>query len=192
MSQARPGISQLALADTPNAVASARRHAVDVLRHWQVAPDLVETARLLVSELTTNAIRHPKPDRNTSSDSLLSTVRTVTVTLRLDAWRLLLMVQDNDRRPPVVKTVGEAAENGRGLFLVGCMSTRWGYYHPTPRPGKVVWAELSLGPITDRPSSDPGEKQPPPLLLARALDGLRGLRVASRAIRQPHTSVQLA
>ncbi|MFG2848509.1 ATP-binding protein [Kitasatospora sp. NPDC048296] len=62
MSQARTGFSQLALADTPNAVAWARRHTADVLRSWRVPPDTIETAKLIVSELVTNAILKFPPD----------------------------------------------------------------------------------------------------------------------------------
>ncbi|MFJ6139224.1 ATP-binding protein [Kitasatospora sp. NPDC092286] len=81
MSQTRSGFSQLALADTLNAVAWARRHAVDVLRRWRVPPDTIQTARLIVSELMTNAIRHTHTDEEVSPYSPLSPVRKVTLTL---------------------------------------------------------------------------------------------------------------
>ena len=173
MSQARSTFSQLALADTPNAVSWARRHTVDILSRWQVQPNLVETARLLVSELTTNAIRHAEPTEEPSPPSPLAAVGTVGLMLWLDAPRLVLQVQDHDPRPPVVKSVGEDAENGRGLFLVNCMSARWGFYYPTPGL-KAVWAELSLVPGAGRhPPAGPRGDQVPPLTVARALVGLR-------------------
>ncbi|MDI5962933.1 ATP-binding protein [Streptantibioticus silvisoli] len=163
----------MTLADTLNAVSWARRHTVDVLSRWQVPPDFVETARLLVSELTTNAIRHAEPTEEPSSHSPLAEVGTVGLMLWLDTPRLVLQVQDHDPRPPVVKSAGQDAENGRGLFLVDCMSARWGFYYPTPGL-KAVWAELSLVPDTGRhPPAGPRGDQVPPLTVARALVGLR-------------------
>lgn len=190
MSQARPGFSQLALADTPNAVAWARRHTADVLCYWRVPPDVIETARLLVSEMITNAIQHTHSDEEVSLFSDLSPVRTVTLTLRLDGGRLVLLVQDNDRRPPMVKVVGEDAESGRGVFLIEALSERWGYYYPTESSGKVVWSELLLvardprfaaertdshpGPRdAGRPTEDHQKERAAPLLTARTLVGLR-------------------
>lgn len=173
VSPARSTFSQLALADTPNAVSWARRHTVDILSRSQVQPDLVETARLLVSELTTNAIRHAEPAEDPSPHSPLAKVGTVGLLLWLDMPRLVLQVRDHDPRPPVVKSVGEDAETGRGLFLVDCMSARWGFYYPTPGV-KAVWAELSLVPGTGHhPPAGTREDHVPPLTVARALVGLR-------------------
>ncbi|GAA3168711.1 hypothetical protein GCM10017688_16660 [Streptomyces ramulosus] len=63
MSQATPPRDRLLLADTHNAVQMARLHTVDVLSRWGVDPDSIETAELLVSELATNAVRHPPARR---------------------------------------------------------------------------------------------------------------------------------
>ncbi|MFI1865685.1 ATP-binding protein [Streptomyces jumonjinensis] len=132
----------MALADTPNAVGWARRHATDVLRHWQVSSDTIDTAKLIVSELVTNAIRHTHADQEASPYSPLSPVKAITLALWLERGRLVIFVQDNDRRPPVVKAVGEDAESGRGVLLVDALSEKWGYYYPPGVVGKVVWSEL--------------------------------------------------
>ncbi|WP_063783182.1 ATP-binding protein [Streptomyces sp. XY431] len=192
MSQARHGFSQLELADRPSPVAWARRHTVDVLGRWQVPPDVIETARLLVSELATNAVRHSKSDTVGSLFSEACPVQTITLALMLGRGRLLLSVRDSDCRPPVVKSVGEDAESGRGIFLVEALSEHWGYYHLPAAAGKVVWSELTLvapdlrigaehppNP-SDPPAScqvveDPRRGQAPPLLMARTLVGLREL-----------------
>lgn len=171
MSQVRPALSQLALADTPNAASWARRHVVDVLRHWRVPPDAIETARLLVSELTTNAIQHPQPMAAEAPYP-----RTLTVTLRLHGPRLVIYVSDHDRQPPVRLVAGAGATSGRGLLLVETMSHRWGYYHP-PAVGKVVWAELALD-AASRAVLDAAESGPvagAPLLMGQVLVGLREL-----------------
>ncbi|MGA5817994.1 ATP-binding protein [Kitasatospora sp. NPDC094028] len=167
--------SQLALADTPNAVPWARRHVVDVLRRWRVPADHIDTAELLVSELTSNAVRHSGQGQDRSPYSQQAEVQSITVTLQRGPSRLLLLVHDYDRRPPVLKMVGDDAESGRGIFLVAAMSTRWGHYFPRLADGKVVWAELLLTAPAAEQLNPPKPDQAPPLLVARTLVGLRGL-----------------
>ncbi|MFE2412771.1 ATP-binding protein [Kitasatospora sp. NPDC059408] len=130
------------LADTPNAVGWARRHTTDVLRHWQVPSDTIDTAKLIVSELVTNAIQHTHAAEEVSPYSPLSPVKAINLALWLERGRLVIFVQDNDRHPPVVKEVGEDVESGRGVFLVDALSEKWGYYYPPEAAGKVVWSEL--------------------------------------------------
>src|SRR5258708_15926753 len=54
-------ISHLDLAPLPSAPAWARRHAGAGLNAWQIGPDTIETAQLIVSELVTNAIKAANP-----------------------------------------------------------------------------------------------------------------------------------
>ncbi|WP_274562461.1 ATP-binding protein [Streptomyces spiramyceticus] len=129
-----------------------------------------------MSELTTNAIQHPQPSAARSPEP-----RTLTVTLRLLGPRLVISVSDHDRRPPVLRVAGAGATSGRGLLLVETMSHRWGYYHPTPVSGKVVWAELALDvasrvvPIADDSAAQSGPVPGDPLLMGQLLVGLREL-----------------
>ncbi|MFL4905233.1 hypothetical protein ACJ6WF_19085 [Streptomyces sp. MMS24-I2-30] len=59
MNQIPPPFSELTLAATPNAVAWARRHTVDVLQRWHFPTESTEVARLLISEL--RGVRSPWP-----------------------------------------------------------------------------------------------------------------------------------
>lgn len=187
MSQGHPYISHLTLADTPNAVPWARRHTADILRRWRIPDVVIETANLIVSELTTNAVRHPADNESQSTGySSLSVVGTFTLALQLTGTGLLVQVADRDPRPPVRRQVGEEATGGRGLFLVSEMANRWGYY-PTTAGGKVVWSELVLhgsgrsGPghmEQAKECGQPAETGGPifdPLLIGRVLVGLREL-----------------
>ncbi|WP_327290473.1 ATP-binding protein [Streptomyces sp. NBC_01198] len=144
MSQASPLISILTLADTPSSPASARRHVADVLPGWKVcSEETVETTRLVVSELVTNAIRHP----GTAAGSLPSNpepVSTVKLVLEATDSMVRISVRDRDPTPPRLKEVGVEAAGGRGIFLVASLSTRWGHYPCQPELGKVVWAEVPL------------------------------------------------
>lgn len=126
------GFSTLRLANTPNAVPRARHHTAGVLRRWYVPSHTIETARLVVSELVTNAVRHSPPSM-------------VTLTLRRNAARVLLMLHDVSRCPPPARrAVAHDAERGRGLLLVDYVSVRWGVLFPESEQGKVVWSALAL------------------------------------------------
>ncbi|MFF4340445.1 ATP-binding protein [Kitasatospora sp. NPDC001540] len=129
MSRSRPRLSLLTLDSTPESVAGARRHTAQVLQCWQARVELSDAARLVVSELATNAVR-ARCDPNG-----------FTLSLVLQDGALLVQVGDRDPCPPRPRTAGPDATGGRGLHLVGELSSRWGYYR-TPPQGKVVWAEL--------------------------------------------------
>ncbi|MFF4339321.1 ATP-binding protein [Kitasatospora sp. NPDC001540] len=189
MAHVRPCLSQLAPADTPDAVGWARRHTAEVLRHRWVPADTIDTARLIVSELLTNAVRHTQADQEVSPYSPLSPACTVALTLQLGGGRLLPQVQDHDSRPSLVKKAGEEAESGRGVFPVEARSERWGYYCPPEPDGKIARSELTVvgrapGLADDRTKSHGSadsaggvgrSDEDTPLVVARAPVGLRGL-----------------
>ncbi|MFJ5105379.1 ATP-binding protein [Streptomyces sp. NPDC088554] len=189
MSQAPHSRKSLMLADTPNAVGLARLHTADVLSRWGVHADIVETVQLLVSELATNAVRHPKEgEEDTSPFSVRNTVQTFELTLEMLGDAVRVSVWDRDTRPPVLKQVGVEATGGRGIFIVAVMSRRWGHYPARGMPGKVVWAEIGLNPANrvggdersarspDRPPiAGPGKLRAPrvdPNLIGRVLVGV--------------------
>lgn len=146
MPDEQPRWSRIALADTPNAVALARLHTADVLVGWGVGSAGVETAKLLVSELATNAVRHSEDgEAPTSLPPSRSGVETFELLLEVVSGAVRLSVWDRDPRPPVLKEVGVDAMGGRGIFIVAAMSRAWGYYPARSAPGKVVWAEIATG-----------------------------------------------
>lgn len=149
MSQGPPQLSLLTLDSTPESVSGARRHTAQVLDCWHAEVELSDAARLVVSELATNAVRARTPNG-------------FTLSLALSGRSLLVQVGDHDPRPPRPRTAGPDATGGRGLHLVDELSARWGYYPTAPR-GKVVWAELPTGtPVATR--VDPGlPRLPAPL-----------------------------
>ncbi|MGW6775261.1 ATP-binding protein [Streptomyces sp. NPDC055037] len=180
------------MADTPNAVGLARLHTADVLSRWGVRPDTVETVQLLVSELATNAVRHPKEGEEEASPfSVRNRVQTFEFTLEIIDDAVRVSVWDRDTRPPVLKEVGVEATGGRGIFIVAVMSRRWGHYPARGMPGKVVWAEAGLIPASrvgkdERSTRSPG--QPPttgpgkpraarvdPNVIGRVLVGVRSI-----------------
>lgn len=163
MSQAPHPRNRLMLADTPNAVGLARLHTADVLSRWGVRSDTIETVQLLVSELATNAVRHPKDgEEEPSPFSARDRTQTFEFTLEIVGDAVRVSVWDRDTRPPVLKEVDAEATGGRGIFIVAAMSRRWGHYPARGRlPGKVVWAEVALIPASrvdddERSTGSPG------------------------------------
>jgi hypothetical protein len=109
----------------PSDVADARRSLAEMLEAQDWAEDGIELARLLVSELATNAVRHAGTP------------------FRLTAWvdgiaSVAVTDCDPDGEPAVA--LRERAEGGIGLRLVAALSSRWGVDH-SPE-GKSVWFVL--------------------------------------------------
>src|SRR5262245_60331987 len=103
-----------------------------------VPPSVLDDARLLVSELVANSVRHARIGPND----------TIRVTAEVEDGRLRVDVIDGGRGggPPVAGGIrpSPGSESGWGLFLVEILATRWG--HGTGR----YWFELEIGRPTDR------------------------------------------
>ncbi|MFJ6741041.1 SpoIIE family protein phosphatase [Streptomyces sp. NPDC091279] len=122
----------------PRSVGRAREYARTQLIAWDLEP-LVDTAELLVSELVTNALRYGEGE----------------IRLRLLLDRTLVCeVWDSGLVQPRRRRARDTDEGGRGLQLVGLLSTSWGSRR-TPR-GKTVWFELPL-PDGETGLTDPAE-----------------------------------
>ncbi|AXK37214.1 ATP-binding protein [Streptomyces armeniacus] len=143
MSGDRPAFTvrsvQHRLPRTPRSVAQARTALRAQLTAWDVGPDDVTTAELVLSELVANAVQHAgdPPGRQVK----------VTLTCTDDG---LLRIEVCDACTALPRPHGIApgadAESGRGLLLVAALAEGWGV---TPRAygiGKTVWAELKLAP----------------------------------------------
>lgn len=122
----------------PQSVGRARELACERLHEWDLGA-LVDTAELLVSELVTNALRYGEGE----------------IRLRLLLDRTLVCeVWDAGLVQPRRRRARDTDEGGRGLQLVGLLSSAWGSRR-TPR-GKTVWFELAL-PDGESPPMDPAE-----------------------------------
>ena len=132
--QVHPPRAVLDLCALPSAPSRARAWTRQVLREWQSSV-LSDTAELVVSELTTNAML--------ASRCLGRPF--IRLTLTLDHRELAIAVHDYCRGSvPEPGNAGEDDENGRGLLLVEAVSSRSGWYpFEDGTPGKVVWAVLS-------------------------------------------------
>jgi len=124
---------RLGLSPVDSAAATARRLVDRAVAQWGL-PALRDTARLVVTELVSNAVRH----------GTATATAAVEVTLARRADAVYVSVRDRSRRPPRPGgPVPATVEGGRGLLVVGIMSRAWG---STPTAdGKVVWASLATG-----------------------------------------------
>lgn len=112
----------------PKAPALARRTVADWLA-GVLSPMRVEDAKLLVSELVTNAVRHP------------SQVGQIGLEVGVAARRVRVEVSDPGggfSRPPANPPPTDAT-GGRGLLIVDRLASRWGV---TPGARTRVWFEL--------------------------------------------------
>jgi signal transduction histidine kinase len=116
----------MSLGSGPEAAAEARR-AIAKLRA-DLDPPLLETLRLLVTELITNSVRH------TAAES---------VTLKVAVGKSAVLTEVADTGPgfdpECVKRAGDE-NTGWGLFLVQRLASSWGVKHDGR--SKRVWFEL--------------------------------------------------
>jgi anti-sigma regulatory factor (Ser/Thr protein kinase) len=182
-------VSNIRLVAVLTAVGLAREYVRQTLRLWQVVEE-IDSAKLVVSELVTNAVRSIGITEASPEWERVTAQHVIGVQLRLVGGSLYVEVWDRGDGSPVVPEQTPDAEGGRGLFLVESVSKRWGIHRPAVG-GKTVWAELSLtgpaGPLllTDGlPRRDPGAHGPTAgeelervdrALVQRVVEGLRQL-----------------
>ncbi|WP_406163913.1 SpoIIE family protein phosphatase [Streptomyces canus] len=108
----------------PTTVAQARKWVSEILTSWSL-PDLVYVAKLVVSELVTNAVRYGRHP----------------VHLRLiHDSEVICEVSDASSAAPHLRRARTFDEGGRGLFIVAQLTQRWGSRQT--QSGKTIWAEI--------------------------------------------------
>jgi signal transduction histidine kinase len=116
------------LANGPEAAPQARR-ALSKLRS-DLDPPLMETLRLLVTELVTNSVRHG------AADSLV---------LRVAVGEFSVVAEVSDDGPGFDADTAERAgdrDTGWGLLLVQRLAESWGASHDDDGSTNRVWFEL--------------------------------------------------
>lgn len=118
----------------PEEVAGLRRVLRLHLTLWGL-PELVESAQICVTELTSNVIRH------------VGAGTPATLALSMSGTYLRIELHDPDTRalPTLLSAEGEV-ESGRGMTIVDAVTERWGVI--LREDSKVVWCELATD-LTD-------------------------------------------
>jgi anti-anti-sigma factor len=118
------------LARDAGSAARARRVVAQACRDWgldRFPERFRDDARLVVSELVSNALRHA----GTAPE----------LYLEWTGEQLVVAVGDADPRPPQMLDSPPSAAGGRGVQLVARIAARWGSA-PAADGGKLVWASL--------------------------------------------------
>jgi MEDS: MEthanogen/methylotroph, DcmR Sensory domain/Histidine kinase-like ATPase domain len=116
------------LAPEPGAPAHARHLVADMLRRWGYGDRVVDDVTLVVSELTSNAVRHAQ-----SQFSIEVEVQ--------EGSALRVAVEDRMPLAASMPNGGLIPQPLHGLSLIEALCAGWGVQRT--RDGKIVWAELA-------------------------------------------------
>jgi serine/threonine-protein kinase RsbW len=125
----------ISLPGGPGAPGEARRALADRLAS-RLDETGLDTLRLLVSEVTTNCVRHAKADAAARID--------VEVSLPVSVIRVEVSTAGSpfERPPTPLPRPDPDKAGGRGLYVLDVLSQRWGI---EPRAANNVWFELATG-----------------------------------------------
>lgn len=130
-SAADPPGERFALPPRAESATAARLLVTHWLGRWGMPEDVIETARLLISELVANAVLH------TDSQQIIC---------RIEASGHRLRIEVADEGPGLKESSPRAAdaeeECGRGLVLLDALADAWGVITPDQGAGCTVWAEI--------------------------------------------------
>ena len=122
--------AEMAFSDSAESVAQARRMAGEQLISWGL-DELADDARLVVSELLSNAALHAKPP--------------IQMRLARIAGGVRIEVSDGSREMPLLIRARPDAMTGRGWSLVQALVHKWGADRaPRAWGGKTVWVTMLL------------------------------------------------
>ncbi|MFI5677580.1 ATP-binding protein [Streptomyces cellulosae] len=146
--------ASVTLPSDPASVSAARAYVRTTLMEWGLSPDteIADTIRLIVSELTTNAVQHT-----------LGQSPTFTVDLQLDRHEhLRIGVTDSHPRFPRRLPAAVQQDNGRGMVIIRWLTAECGgklRVRPTREGGKTVLIELPWT-VPAEPVPAAGQQEP--------------------------------
>lgn len=109
----------------PASVSAARRYIRDAL--GDLPSEQLDAAELIVSELSTNSVKHARSDFE--------------IAIERGACEVRVEVRDRGPGRPRLLSPSPTAASGRGLKIVEAMSSSWGVVPSAD--GKIVWFKLT-------------------------------------------------
>jgi anti-sigma regulatory factor (Ser/Thr protein kinase) len=120
-------VPSLDLDGSPRSPRDSRRFVNETAQDWGVHGDQLDVARLLATELVTNAMLHGAPPIRIAAHRSNSVVR--------------IEVSDANPQPPLPRPFDAEAPTGHGILLVERLARRWGV--DARDDGKTVWFEIA-------------------------------------------------
>jgi anti-sigma regulatory factor (Ser/Thr protein kinase) len=137
----------LVLAATPTAPGVARGFVEHELRARLLPETLVEDAKVVVSELVTNAVQYTGVAHPDCTHADVGQLASIEVRVRVRERSVLVEVCDCGRESPCPSPLRDEDEHGRGLYIVTSLAAATG--HHSRQDGETVWAELAIDPEYD-------------------------------------------
>lgn len=134
LAQRHEAAATLELGADHRGVAVARGFIAEQCRRWGCV-ELVEDAKLVVTELVTNALVHAKTQCE--------------IRANYEGRLLRVEVVDHGRGTPDPQRPTQLDDHGRGLLLVTALCAAWGI-DAREDGRKIVWAELTYPPMLSR------------------------------------------
>lgn len=135
------------LAPDLQSVGQARTKLAEVANAWGCPGHLVDDARVVLSELMSNAVLHARTEvrvvisrRGKGLRLEVHDASSAPLLPPLDVAEGAASLLDEPQQLNVITRFPPAA-TGRGLSIVSALSSAWGWY-PEGSGGKIVWAEL--------------------------------------------------
>jgi anti-sigma regulatory factor (Ser/Thr protein kinase) len=151
----------LSLPPDLRSVGQARSRLAAAAAQWGCPEQLVDDARVVLSELMSNGVLHARTDLqvvmcahgggirlevgDASQTAPLPPLDVPRAAASLMDEPHQAYLRDEERMLPTA--------TGRGLAVVGALASSWGWY-PEPGGGKVVWAELGTEPGAEGAAAD--------------------------------------
>lgn len=117
------------------------------MRSWGIAPEITDTAALLVTELVTNAAKAAGL-AHCSTGSDVTSLNQISLVLGYTGTAVRIEVTDASPVPPVRREASPDAQTGRGLLIIEALTSEWSYHILPSGRGKTVYCVLP----TDAPA----------------------------------------
>ncbi len=138
-------VSRFKFAATLTAPRCARVFVEHTLRSWLLPDDIVNDAKLIVSELVTNSVEATGFAHSNPTYADLANLALLAVQVRVSGESLFIEVWDSGKPSPFPWPKKAPDESGWGLKIAFGLGKNYGHCG-LGDDGEIVWVELEIGP----------------------------------------------